>query len=78
MPAAIYLLVTLLAPWAAALALAQYRNKGAVFDPERQSALQLQQVSKLQDELMVESGHHVSAAVASTVLTVFHARGLPV
>ena len=36
----------------AALALAQYRNKGAVFDPERQSALQLQQVSKLQDELI--------------------------
>ncbi len=36
----------------AALAVATYRNKRAVFDPERQSALQLQQVSKLQDELI--------------------------
>jgi capsular polysaccharide transport system permease protein len=36
----------------AALALATYRNQRAVFDPERQSALQLQQVSKLQDELI--------------------------
>lgn len=37
---------------AAALALSGYRNQKAVFDPERQSALQLQQVSKLQDELI--------------------------
>ncbi len=37
---------------AAALAVAVYRNQRAVFDPERQSALQLQQVSKLQDELI--------------------------
>lgn len=37
---------------AAALALASYRNTRAVFDPDRQSALQLQQVSKLQDELI--------------------------
>jgi capsular polysaccharide transport system permease protein len=36
----------------AALALAGYRNQRSVFDPERQSALQLQQVSKLQDELI--------------------------
>ena len=36
----------------AALAVANYRNQRAVFDPERQSALQLQQVSKLQDELI--------------------------
>lgn len=36
----------------AALALASYRNQRSVFDPERQSALQLQQVSKLQDELI--------------------------
>lgn len=36
----------------AALALSAYRNKNTVFDPERQSALQLQQVSKLQDELI--------------------------
>lgn len=36
----------------AALALSRYRTKNSVFDPERQSALQLQQVSKLQDELI--------------------------
>ena len=36
----------------AALALATYRNQRSVFDPDRQSALQLQQVSKLQDELI--------------------------
>ncbi|GAP35172.1 hypothetical protein ABXN37_08395 [Piscinibacter sakaiensis] len=37
---------------AAALALANYRNRRAVFDPERQSALQLQQITKLQDEVI--------------------------
>lgn len=37
---------------AASLALSRYRNKNNVFDPERQSALQLQQVSKMQDELV--------------------------
>lgn len=37
---------------AAALALSSYRNKKGVFDPEKQSALQLQQISKLQDELI--------------------------
>lgn len=37
---------------AAGTALAAYRNKKGVFDPERQSALQLQLVSKLQDELI--------------------------
>lgn len=36
----------------AALALASYRGQRSVFDPDRQSALQLQQVSKLQDELI--------------------------
>jgi capsular polysaccharide transport system permease protein len=36
----------------AALALSGYRNKNTVFDPERQSALQLQLISKLQDELI--------------------------
>lgn len=36
----------------AAVALASYRNRRAVFDPDRQSALQLQQVTKLQDELI--------------------------
>jgi capsular polysaccharide transport system permease protein len=37
---------------AAALALSNYRTQNTVFDPERQSALQLQQISKLQDELI--------------------------
>jgi capsular polysaccharide transport system permease protein len=36
----------------AALALSKYRTQHGVFDPERQSALQLQQISKLQDELI--------------------------
>jgi capsular polysaccharide transport system permease protein len=36
----------------AALTLSEYRNKNGVFDPEKQSAIQLQQVSKLQDELI--------------------------
>jgi len=36
----------------AALALSAYRDKKGVFDPEKQSALQLQQISKLQDELI--------------------------
>jgi capsular polysaccharide transport system permease protein len=37
---------------AAALAVSRYRTEKTVFDPERQSALQLQQVSRLQDELI--------------------------
>jgi capsular polysaccharide transport system permease protein len=37
---------------AAGLALSGYRNQKSVFDPDRQSALQLQLVSKLQDELI--------------------------
>jgi capsular polysaccharide transport system permease protein len=37
---------------AASLALSAYRNKKAVFDPVKQSAIQLQRVSKLQDELI--------------------------
>lgn len=36
----------------AALALSRYRSRQAVFDPDQQSALQLQQVSKLQDRLI--------------------------
>ena len=36
----------------ASLALSQFRTKNSVFDPDRQSALQLQQVSKMQDELI--------------------------
>lgn len=36
----------------AALALALYRNKKGVIDPERQSTLHLQQIAKLQDELL--------------------------
>jgi len=37
---------------AAALAVSNYRNLKGVFDPEKQSALQLQQISRLQDELI--------------------------
>lgn len=37
---------------AAGMALAQYRNRKGVIDPERQSTLPLQQVAKLQDELI--------------------------
>jgi capsular polysaccharide transport system permease protein len=37
---------------AAALALARYRNEKGVIDPEKQSAIPLQQVAKLQDELI--------------------------
>ena len=37
----------------AMLALSAFRNQQAVFDPGRQSAIQLQLVSKLQDELIV-------------------------
>lgn len=37
---------------AAGLALSSYRNDKTVFDPERQSALQLQLISKMQDELI--------------------------
>jgi len=36
----------------AALALAQYRNREGIVDPEKQAAVQLQMVSKLQDELI--------------------------
>lgn len=36
----------------ASLALSQYRTRNSVFDPDRQSALQLQQISKMQDELI--------------------------
>lgn len=37
---------------AAALALSTYRNQQGVVDPERQATVQLQQVAKLQDELI--------------------------
>ncbi|KUO51818.1 MAG: hypothetical protein APF82_09705 [Sphingomonadales bacterium BRH_c42] len=37
---------------AAALELATYRNRMGVIDPERQAAVQLQMISKLQDELI--------------------------
>lgn len=37
---------------AAALALSQYRNAKGVIDPEKQSAIPLQQVAKLQDEMI--------------------------
>jgi capsular polysaccharide transport system permease protein len=37
---------------AAAVALAEYRNTAGVIDPERQATIQLQMISKLQDELI--------------------------
>jgi len=37
---------------AAALALSTFRNQKGVIDPERQSAVQLQQIAKLQDDLI--------------------------
>jgi len=37
---------------AAVLALSNFRNKAAVFDPEKQSGLQLEQIGKLQAELI--------------------------
>ena len=37
---------------AAALALAQYRNREGIVDPEKQAAVQLQMISKLQDEVI--------------------------
>ncbi|MCW2391909.1 capsular polysaccharide transport system permease protein [Sphingobium sp. B1D7B] len=37
---------------AAALALSAYRNEAGVIDPEKQAAVQIQMVSKLQDELI--------------------------
>ncbi|WP_235965061.1 hypothetical protein [Caenimonas soli] len=39
----------------AAFALSQYRNSQGVVDPERQAAVQLQQIAKLQDELIASS-----------------------
>jgi capsular polysaccharide transport system permease protein len=41
---------------AAALALSSYRNQKGVIDPERQSSIQLQQIAKLQDELIATQG----------------------
>ena len=38
---------------AAAMALSAYRNQKGVFDPEKQSALQLQQITRLQEELIL-------------------------
>lgn len=40
----------------AALALASYRNQKGVIDPERQAAIPLQQIAKLQDELIATKG----------------------
>ena len=37
---------------AAALTLAQYRNEQGIIDPERQSVIPLQQIAKIQDELI--------------------------
>lgn len=41
---------------AAALALSQYRNAKGVIDPEKQSTIPLQQIAKLQDELISTKG----------------------
>ncbi len=41
---------------AAALALATYRNQKGVIDPESQSSIQLQQIAKLQDQLIATEG----------------------
>jgi capsular polysaccharide transport system permease protein len=40
---------------AAAQAMSQYRNSNSVVDPERQATVQLQQVARLQDELIATS-----------------------
>lgn len=40
----------------AAVALAGYRNQKGVIDPERQTAIPLQQIAKLQDELIATKG----------------------
>ncbi len=40
----------------AAVALASYRNQKGVIDPERQTAIPLQQIAKLQDELIATKG----------------------
>lgn len=40
----------------AAVALSRFRNQNEVVDPERQSGLQLQQILKIQDELMATKG----------------------
>lgn len=49
----------------AGLALAGFRNAQAVVDPERQAAVQLQQIAKLQDELIATTTH-LSQLVAFT------------
>lgn len=38
---------------AAAIALSQYRNRSGIIDPERQAVVQMQMISKLQDQLIV-------------------------
>ena len=43
---------------AAALALSEYRNRKGVVDPEKQAAVQLQMVAKLQDELIATKTQH--------------------
>ena len=46
-----------LAAQQAAVALAAYRNHSGVVDPEKQAAVQLQMISKLQDELIADRSH---------------------
>lgn len=49
----------------AAVALAGFRNQRAVFDPERQSSLQLQSVNRLQDELTTARGQLAQVQAAA-------------
>lgn len=49
----------------AALALSAYRNNNSLFDPERQSALQLQQMTKLQDEIITAKAQLAQVVSAS-------------
>lgn len=49
----------------AALALAAYRDQAGVIDPERQAAVQLQMISKLQDELIGARMQLVQLAAAA-------------
>lgn len=49
----------------AALALASYRNKKGVIDPELQSAIPLQQIAKLQDELISSKAQLIQLQLAA-------------
>jgi capsular polysaccharide transport system permease protein len=57
----------------AALALSAYRNEKQVFDPERQSAVQIQQIAKLQDELIASKTQLAQLEDASVKSPQLHA-----